>query len=285
MFWMACAPKEEQVEANPDTLEGSWKLTSYLADGDSVWQEYTDDVIYLKHVTPTHFTWIRFNKNENAMAGTGGGTYKYDGKTYTEDITFFHPPGSNELGQAIPFDVTFKDGKWYHTGYARVLEFDPEIGESVVVDSSKIEEIWSRVEIKSEPENQELLGTWNLSRYKELGDSVYSEYPDFVKYLKLITPTHFIWIYYNEAGDEVVAEGGGTWSYENDVYSEVLDFVHPPVSGLTGVSLPFEFDMEDGRWYHKGWSKVAQTDPETGEEKTVETRVDEVWKAYKEQGI
>lgn len=280
LLLVACGPQEEDDDEVVD-LVGTWKLMEYVdhGAGDTAWSQYSDNIIYLKHITPTHFTWLHYDKDENRMVGTGGGTYTYTGDTYTEDIHFFHPPGSSELGQTIPFTAEFKDGKWYHTGYAKEMEFDPETAEVVVVDSNKIEEIWEKIE--SEEPHSEIVGTWELVSYKNEEDSIWSEHPGFVGYMKLITPTHFTWVYYNKEGDEVTAEAGGTYTLEEDIYSETLFYQHPPEQNLVGLTIPFDFRMENGKWYHKGWIVRPVIDPETGEQIRVDSSlVEEIWEPY-----
>ena len=272
--------QEAAFDPNPSTLEGTWKQVLNLPDGDTVWQKLDQaHMVYLKHLTPTHFTWISVDTREDKMIGSGGGSYTYDGQTYIEDIAFFHPPGSNELGQAIPFSVQFKDGQWYHTGYAKVMDFDPDLGEFVITDSSKIEEIWEPV-TDAPGGGAEILGAWELVSYREIGDSVYSEFPEFIKYWKLVTPTHFLWVYYNSDADEVVAEGGGTYTLTGNSYTEFFEYIHPPGSPLVGKSMQFDYSKKDGKWVHKGIKEFVQKDSQTGEDMTTNITVDEVWKAF-----
>ncbi|MCZ6693134.1 MAG: hypothetical protein O6939_04435, partial [Bacteroidetes bacterium] len=120
--------KEESME---NMLEGSWRLIKTVEIGheDSTGRQDSRTKMYQKHVTPTHFTWIEYDIENDQLNGTGGGTYTLQGNKYTEVIKFYYPPGSAEFGQAIPFQAELKDGKWYHTGYVNLMEFDPESGE------------------------------------------------------------------------------------------------------------------------------------------------------------
>ena len=275
----------ESFSEQADALEGSWELVSYIdhANGDSTWSEYPSNIIYQKHITPTHFTWLSYNTDEDGMNGTGGGTYTYIGDIYVEDIHFFYPPGSSILGQTIPFTVEMKDGQWHHTGYAKNLEFDAETGEMIVVDSTKIEEIWERVEAHGVEVNQDLslVGTWELVSYMEPNQEVWSEYPTFVGYIKHITPTHFVFVKYNAEGDEVMFEGGGTYSLEGDTYTENILFMYPSGSQQVGTTLPFFMNRQGDNWYHTGFIKKIETNPETGESVAVDsTQVREIWKPY-----
>src|SRR5690606_17279755 len=89
--------ENELFSQNAESVEGSWQLISRIdhAGGDTAWTELPDNIIYQKHITPTHFTWISYNTEEDVMSGAGGGTYTYIGDIYVEDIHFFYPPGSS----------------------------------------------------------------------------------------------------------------------------------------------------------------------------------------------
>jgi len=236
------------------SLVGTWRLSKYIdhPNGGTEWESYPESVIYQKYITPDHFTWISYETDNNNLVGMGGGTYDLVGQVYTEKIKFFLPPGSNELGQSIPFKAEFKDGKWYHTGYAKVMEFDAEKAENVIVDSSKIEEIWVKVE--NDPVSKpEIHGTWELISYQDEETDQWMEYPNFVRYIKLITPTHFVWVKYNSEGDEVLQAGAGPYDFRNGKYFENIRMIYKGDLGLVGTSVPFEFNLnERGVWKHKG---------------------------------
>ena len=279
-------PEQESTGTDPESMEGSWRLISYIdhEHGGIDWISYSTDIIYEKNITPTHFTWVKYDKSKDDMVGTGGGTYVYNGGTYTEDIQFFFPPGSSILGQSIPFDVKILDGKLYQTGYALETEFDPETGEMVVMDSVKIEEMWEKI-TKVENSSSELLRTWELQSYREEGDSIRLEHPDFFGYIKHITPTHFNWVFFNKDGDEVFAEGGGKYLLKGDTYTELIEYRYPRGSqqGVvvphTGTELPFSKKIIDGLWYHSGYIKKLETDAKSGELVVVDsTKIDEIWK-------
>lgn len=64
---------------------------------------------------------------------SGGGTYTFDGSTYTESITYHWVP--ELVGETIVFDCALKDGLWYHR--MRVTEAG---------GPSFIDEIWRRID-------------------------------------------------------------------------------------------------------------------------------------------
>ncbi|MEL7004563.1 MAG: hypothetical protein AAFN93_17785, partial [Bacteroidota bacterium] len=123
---------------------------------------------------------------------------------------------------------------------------------------------------------ESLLGTWQLQSYREEQDSSRSEYPSFVKYMKSITPTHFIWVKYNGEGDEVMAAGSGTYGYETGKYTENIEMIYPPGANQVGTSVAFSADFqEDGDWIHKG--HILKTDAENPAVVVDSLLIDEVW--------
>jgi hypothetical protein len=277
----ACSSETEQDSSTLESLEGSWRLKSYKDEGEDSWKQLPDLVIQEKYITSNNFTWIQYGTEKDTVYGTGGGTYIYDqvSHTYTEDIKFFLPAGHSNLGQSIPFDVRFENGKWYHTGYANVFEFDPDIGENVVVDTTKIEEIWERTNVPSSDES--LVGTWQLESFKDHGDSIRTDYPEFVSIFKLVTPTHFVWIHYITEQDIVYRQGSGTYNYDGNIYTETLKSVYPSGSNQVGTVMPFESRTENDTWYLLGNIKRLEQDPDSGEMVAKDSaRIDEVWKLF-----
>jgi len=133
---------EPQAEDNP--ILGTWVLVKYKNDSSDAWLEHPPFVKYLKHITPTHFTWIYYDGDGDQVLGAGGGTYSFDGKEYIENITYFHPPGSNQIGQSYPFKAVVTENRWNHSGYLNNYEFDPNTATYTASDSAYLEEVWQR---------------------------------------------------------------------------------------------------------------------------------------------
>jgi len=272
-------PTSEKKEvASKVNLKGSWKLSEFIpADSENnEWQTNGDSIIYEKHLTPDKFAWFKYDKKNEKLLGMGGGSYSIANGQYIEDIKFFYPPGSSELGQSIPFDYQMKDGIWYHTGYAKVMDMDAETGEIIAIDSNKIEEKWSKIE-QDGSNDQSLLGTWKLDKYLDENQKDFVEYPGFVDYIKMITPTHFTWVYYNNEGDEIYAAGSGTYGYKDNQYSENIRMIYPGNSGQLGSNIKFTSSINSGKWKHAGYIPSITVDDETGQEKRDSTFIDEIW--------
>ena len=256
---MGCTPAERPaaVELEKNALIGSWRLIKTIEIGheDSTNRRDGDEKFYIKHVNNTHFVWVEYDRINNTLLGTGGGTYTLEGNTYTEYIQFYYPAGANELGQAIPFRAELsKDGIWHHTGYAKLMEFDPETAENVMVDSAIIDELWKRIDIKpADDSNGQLVGSWDFVNFLEQSDSTYSEYPPFYGIMKILTPTHFTWVQYNTEGDEIFGIGGGPYSIVGDQYIEHIEFIYPQDLDLIGVNAVYNWKQDhDNHWNISG---------------------------------
>lgn len=244
----------------PASIVGTWKLDQWIQHGNNKteWEPAPPEMIYEKYITDTHFTWINYDPEQDQLTGIGGGTYTFDGDTYIENIEFFHPPSSSLAGQQIAFTAEFKDGKWYHTGYGKNMEFDPETAETVVVDSTKIEETW--IKFEGEVVDTSLQGTWELLTQRSDPDGPEISYPDFVKYLKHITPTHFVWIQYNSDGDEISGAGSGTYQFDGKRYVENVQMAHPTGSNITDAQITFDCVLEGNRWIHYSTTESIYVD-------------------------
>ncbi len=280
----SCSQQTQKEPVNKDfQITGTWTLKQYKdVDGENpdAWSTYDEGIIYEKYITPSHFTWIQYNKTSNKLIGAGGGTYSFDGNQYVENIDFFFPPGSNELGQSIPFEFGYKDGQWYHKGYAKVIEMDIETGDMIQVDSTKIEEIWERSMATINDEQPELYGSWNLDSYREDStDESRLEYPEFIKYMKLITPTHFVWVQYDTEGNKVYGLGAGTYNFENGKYVENIAAIYPNGRQQQDTQVKFDMEMSDDSWKHVGFV-IMKNENKAGEEVREEVYVDERWSKY-----
>lgn len=263
---------KQEVQAN---IQGSWELVSYIDHerNSDKWKSYKNEVIYQKHITNNHFTWFKYNRTTDQLLGMGGGSYSINEKgQYVENIEFFFPPGSSELGQSIPFDVKFQEGKWYHKGEAKEMAIGQD-GAMVMVGSIKIEEIWSPL-IPSADNQKDLIGTWDLEKYRDESEEIYMEYPIFTGYMKLLTPSHFVWIKYDREGDQIFAAGAGSYEYDGDSYIEHLQMQHPSNSGILNSSIEFEADINSHKWIHNGRALLSK---EEGPDTLV---IDEVWKPH-----
>jgi hypothetical protein len=244
-------PNSSQGQDIKEQIIGSWELVQYVDHQNNIegWQQYGDKIIYQKHITDSHFVWLKYDSETDQLMGMGGGTYKIDKNgRYIENIDFFFPPGSSELGQSIPFNLTFEKGNWIHTGYAKNMDYTQE-GEVTVTDSTKIEELWKPLYHPNN--NRSLIGTWDLYSYRETSEGQMIEYPNFIVYMKLITPSHFVWVKYDNEGDQIYAAGSGPYTFDGNKYIEKVRITYPKGSVVNGSDITFNPVVSPGKWIHQ----------------------------------
>lgn len=274
---------KSQTTTITTSLKGTWELSQYKPYDENTmdWHHYGDSIVYQKHLTDDHFVWFKYDKKNNHLLGMGGGSYTIDNGKYIENIKFFYPPGSSELGQSIPFDLDFMNNQWYHKGYSKVMDIDEATGKMVVADSNKIEEKWVRTKAESNSPNP-VLGTWDLIAYREVEDGNYIEYPEYAGYMKLITPTHFTWIYFNKKDDEIYAAGSGKYEFTNNHYLETIEMIYPENTGQLGETVDFQTFIEENKWKHLGMLPQLILEKGTNTKVKGFTLIDEIWKAHHE---
>lgn len=95
------------------SLAGTWELVEQrLVYPDRV-VDRTDSLQHtLKILNDTRFSFGRQIRDGEIYAG--GGTYEFDGETYTEHIRYHSEPGLP--GQSITFEARVEGDTWFHRG-------------------------------------------------------------------------------------------------------------------------------------------------------------------------
>lgn len=124
------AAEEKEEGKKQNSLVGTWKLVS------AKWGEkeakLAEEITILKHVTPTHFMWVRYDKDGKVLVALGG-SYTVKGKMY-EEIPEYGTGLDRLKGNAQSFKWRVDGNKWYHNGKLST--------------GLTIEEVWERVEKK-----------------------------------------------------------------------------------------------------------------------------------------
>jgi hypothetical protein len=124
---------EPKAEAKADCpLVGTWKLVSAKYGGEA--SKLPTESTTLKHVTPTQFTWLSYDK-DGKVSRAAGGSYTVKGDVYEETPEYGISSDFDLIkGKAHAFTWKVEGGKWYHTGK--------------LSSGLTIEEVWERVERK-----------------------------------------------------------------------------------------------------------------------------------------
>jgi len=123
---------EPQDAKSDNKLVGTWKLASAKYDGQEV--QFEQGVTTLKHVTPSQFIWVSYDK-EGKVTRAAGGDYIMKGETYEETPLYGLSSDFDTIkGKAQTFKWRVEGNKWYHTG---------KLSNGLTID-----EIWQRVDKK-----------------------------------------------------------------------------------------------------------------------------------------
>lgn len=71
-----------------------------------------------------------------------------------------------------------------------------------------------------------------------------------MRQLKILTPTHYMYIAQSADGKTFIRAGGGTYSTEGTKYIESIDYSSG--QGFLGTKATFEWRTEGDKWYHTG---------------------------------
>jgi len=114
---------------------GTWKLVSAKYGG--VESDLAQQLTMFKHITDTHFTWVRVEPQTGEVVAAAGGTYSVEGDTYSETPAYgMGAPFQVIRDKTHAFKVTIEGTRWHHTG--------------ALADGLTIEEVWERVEPKQQ---------------------------------------------------------------------------------------------------------------------------------------
>ncbi len=127
--WRVVFDKGCPVCAQTPALVGSWKLVSAKSGGTTL--EFPAGTTILKHITPTSFFWVHYNRDGQITQG-GGGSYVLDGTRYDETPEYGLGEGVQPLlGKRQSFTARVEGNRWYHGGQES--------------NGAVIEEIWERM--------------------------------------------------------------------------------------------------------------------------------------------
>ncbi len=113
-------------------LVGTWKMISAKYDGQDF--KYPEGLTTVKHVTPTQFMWVTYDK-EGKVTRAAGGAYTSKGEVYEETPEYGISSDFDEIkGKAHTFKWRVEGNKWYHNGK--------------LSSGLTIEEVWERIDKK-----------------------------------------------------------------------------------------------------------------------------------------
>lgn len=96
------------------------------------------------------------------------------------------------------------------------------------------------------------VGTWKLVSTKYGDAKEQTPYPASSSRLKIINPTHFIWIEVESGSKNVVASAGGKYTLSGNNYTESIDFSSADMKDYRDKPQKFTIRVEKGKLYQSG---------------------------------
>ena len=87
-------------------------------------------VVHLKHITPTHWTWVIYQKERKTPVAVAGGTWTLEGDTYKERCDFAGTGFEHLRGTETPYASKVDGDRWSIKG--------------TVSNGAKVDETWTR---------------------------------------------------------------------------------------------------------------------------------------------
>lgn len=170
----------------------------------------------------------KYNSNTNEFIDTNGGSWSIKGNQITETIEF-DSTMPERVGKSVSFKVKISDQ------------------EMTLVDSN--------ITLKRIDNGTPgaLSGAWLMSGRKRDGTIETRSTSGPRKTMKILSGTRFQWIAYNTETKEFMGTGGGTYTTNNGVYVEQIEFFSRDKSRV-GANLDFTYELVDGNWHHSGKS-------------------------------
>jgi hypothetical protein len=221
--------------------------TQAVIELQGAWQREADGNKMIMICSEKYFAAAVYASNDKKFVGTCGGSWRIDGNKFHEvhEFNTMHP---DYIGKELTTEISIKNSELIFT-----------------VDGKK--ESWKRID-NNRPGL--LAGAWLITgRMNE--NAMQSITPGARRTMKILSGTRFQWIAYNVDTKEFFGTGGGTYTTQNGKYTENIDFFSRDNSRI-GMSLTFDFSIEDGNWHHKGLS--SKGDP-----------IDEVWTKREKLGL
>lgn len=194
------------------SLEGSWSNTQGEV---TTWILVTEQIVSL----------TQFETNSHKLIATYGGTYRAKGKIL-EILQEWNSQDSLQVGQKKAISYQIKKGQLLLNQQV----FNP----------------------KDHGESGKMKGAWII--VGNFSGDVMSRRPSPFfprRTMKIHTGKAFQWIAYNVQTKQFFGTGGGYYSTQGNTYTEEIVFFTKASSSI-GKKLPFEFQLQDGIWRHKG---------------------------------
>ncbi len=224
---LAAADDKSDVARLKRELPGTWECKSI--------PNQPPDVAFIKCLTPTHWSWVVYDRGKNAILAASGGTWKIQDGHYAETIEYAVDSHQHLRGKTFTFTIALAGDKWNHKSIGGDLDVD---------------EVWIRrkpsdaQEANSGEDGRKLQGSWQISLRPGASKAA--------RMIKHVTPTHWTWVAFDSENKQVAASAGGTWSLRGGEYVENCEFTTDNFPQARGNTYPFRYQVDGDRWTLKG---------------------------------
>ena len=101
-------------------------------------------------------------------------------------------------------------------------------------------------------ENKSPIGVWQLTKYNYGNRNELTAFPKNKKRIKIITTTRFLWAQYNNSEGKMLSYAGGTYTFNEDVYTENIEFADKEMFNFLGKKEKFKINVNNDELYQIG---------------------------------
>ena len=208
------------------SLEGGWRQV-VSTDG--------EEVTHILLFSGNYFSWTIHKKDSGAFVATKGGRMKMEGNKL--QVTYeFSSADSTMVGTAETWKTKLKGG-------------------GLQLKKAGLKGNW---EALNQGKKSPLSGPWIFSGRKRNGETSRVDMTSRPrKTMKMLTENRFQWIAYNTETGQFFGTGGGSYTAEDGVYTENIEFFSRDDKRV-GAALQFQFEVLDGDWHHSGKSSSGK---------------------------
>lgn len=204
------------AQVKSGTITGAWQIKSPDQEEVLIFQD-------------GFFFHTVYNKAEKHFVYSRGGTYTQN---------------ADALNCKISFNLANKEevGKQSNLKYSISNQ---TLNVSINGEAQK----WQQLDDSSAP----LAGVWRITSRMQDGKLTSIHQTGSRQTYKILTGTRFQWAAIDPEKKEFSGTGGGTYTFANGKYTEVIEFFSRD-SSRVGATLTFDGKLENGEWHHSGQS-------------------------------
>jgi hypothetical protein len=96
------------------------------------------------------------------------------------------------------------------------------------------------------------LGAWQLVATKYGDVKEFTDYPKTHQRIKMFTASHFTWMDYDATTKKILSSAGGSYSLQNAVYIETVEFVGEGMASYLDKKQEFTIKIEGDKLFQSG---------------------------------